>query len=308
MKKLTTLGKAATKVKTMSIGCHDHCVSVRDVHFKDFDTVIINDEKYELTRVARLQAADKLGVPVRYLNKCPTSLQAQNLNYWLERYPRSEFFIRMQNRKVRAFFTSRYRPNDNDQVIAKLYKMGYGDETEVSFLLDDEIMALNIPMENKGFDFKGDRFVPGISVVNSEVGLHTLSVKASCLRLVCTNGMIDEEVYARSFRHITPDIVDNLPEIVNEVCEEIVKQRKRFLTSKRTRLDQPLETINEFNNYFKLSPTERRAVAWGWNYEKGKTMFAVVNTYTRAAQMEGLSVSAAINLQRVGGMVLSMTA
>ena len=283
-------------------------VDVQDVGFKDLDTVIVEGIPHELSRVARMQLTEKLGVPLRYLDKCPPSLQAQNLNYWLDRYPRYQFLIRLQGKKVRAFLTPRYMPNDNMQVIEKLYEMGYGDGTEVNFLIDEELMAINIPMKNKSFDLKGDQFVPGISVVNSEVGLHALSVKASCLRLVCTNGMIDEEVYSQSFRHITPKIVDRLPQVVNEVCKEIVKQRKRFLTSKKTKLDDPLDTINEFNDFFKLSARERRAVMWGWDYEMGNTMFAVVNTYTRAAQMEGLSVTAALNLQRVGGMVLSMTA
>lgn len=308
MKKMVTLGQAATSVKKMTIGCHDHLVRVPGVEFKDLNSVVIDGDEYELSRAARVQLAEKLGVPLRYLHKCPPSLQSQNLNYWLEQYPGYEFFIRFQGQKVRAFLTPRYQPNDNLQVIEKLYEMGYSDRTAVNFLIDDELMAINIPMTSKSFDLKGDQFIPGISVVNSEVGLHALSVKASCLRLVCTNGMIDEEVYSQSFRHITPKIVDRLPQVVNEVCGEIVKQRKRFLTSKRTKLDDPLDTINEFNDFFKLSARERRAVLWGWDYEQGNNMFAVVNTYTRAAQMDGLPVSAAINLQRVGGLVLSMTA
>lgn len=91
------------------------------------------------------------------------------------------------------------------------------------------------------------------------------------------------------------------------MCGEIVKQRRRFLISKRTKLDEPLETLDEFNDYFKLTRAERQAVAWGWDFEQGSTMFAVINSYTRAAQMDGLPVAAALNLQRVGGMVLSMT-
>ena len=35
-------------------------------------------------------------------------------------------------------------------------------------------------------------------------------------------------------------------------------------------------------------------------------MFHVVNAYTRAAQLEGLSAEASYRLQKVGGMVLEM--
>jgi len=38
----------------------------------------------------------------------------------------------------------------------------------------------------------------------------------------------------------------------------------------------------------------------------GKTMFRVVNAYTRAAQFEGLSAEVSYRLRKVGGMVLGM--
>jgi len=38
----------------------------------------------------------------------------------------------------------------------------------------------------------------------------------------------------------------------------------------------------------------------------GKTMFHVINAYTRAAEFEGLSAEASYELQKVGGIVLGM--
>jgi len=43
-----------------------------------------------------------------------------------------------------------------------------------------------------------------------------------------------------------------------------------------------------------------------WEQEMGKTMFHVVNAYTRASQFEGLSARASYRRQKVGGMVLGM--
>jgi hypothetical protein len=37
-----------------------------------------------------------------------------------------------------------------------------------------------------------------------------------------------------------------------------------------------------------------------------KTMFYVINAYTRAAEFDGLSAEASYRLQKVGGMVLGM--
>ena len=65
-------------------------------------------------------------------------------------------------------------------------------------------------------------------------------------------------------------------------------------------------TIESFNRQFQVGEKEEEAVKWGWEQEMGKTMFHVVNAYTRAAQFEGLPAEASYRLQKVGGMVLGM--
>ncbi len=45
---------------------------------------------------------------------------------------------------------------------------------------------------------------------------------------------------------------------------------------------------------------------WAWAQEMVDTMFAVVNTYTRASQFKGLSAEYSYQLQRVGGNILEM--
>ena len=71
-------------------------------------------------------------------------------------------------------------------------------------------------------------------------------------------------------------------------------------------MDNPLATIESFNRQFQIGEKEREAVEWGWHQEPSRTMFHVVNAYTRAAQFEGLSAEARYRLQKVGGMVLGM--
>ena len=45
---------------------------------------------------------------------------------------------------------------------------------------------------------------------------------------------------------------------------------------------------------------------WAWPQEAGDTLFAVVNSYTRAAQFAGLPAESSYKLQKVGGNVLGM--
>jgi hypothetical protein len=151
-----------------------------------------------------------------------------------------------------------------------------------------------------------DRFTPGISLSNSEVGLASLSIAAFFLRLVCTNGMISKTEVSASYRHISLKILDKFPEVLERVSYELGQQKSQFRISLQTPVENPLMTIESFNRQFQIGEKEREAVKWGWEQEPGKTMFHAVNAYTRAAEFGGLSAEASYRLQKVGGMVLGM--
>ena len=87
---------------------------------------------------------------------------------------------------------------------------------------------------------------------------------------------------------------------------ELGNQRERFRLSLESPVDDPLATLDRFNKQFQLKESEREAVAWAWPYEIGNTMFQLVNTYTKASQMEGLPAESSYRLQKVGGEVLGM--
>jgi len=89
---------------------------------------------------------------------------------------------------------------------------------------------------------------------------------------------------------------------------ELGKQRDRIRLSLESPVDDTMTTIERFNKQFGLKELERDAVTWAWPQEAGDTMFAMVNTYTRAAAMEGLPAESSYRLQMVGGNVLEMLA
>ncbi len=146
----------------------------------------------------------------------------------------------------------------------------------------------------------------GVSATNSEVGLASLSIAASFLRLVCTNGKISKTEVSASYRHISRKIPENFPEVLKKVSFELGHQKSRFRISMQTPVENPLMTIESFDRQFRIGEKEREAIKWGWEQEMGKTMFHVVNAYTRAAQFEGLSAEASYRPQKVGGMALGM--
>jgi hypothetical protein len=109
-----------------------------------------------------------------------------------------------------------------------------------------------------------------------------------------------------SYRHVSTKILTEFPQILEKVSVELGQQRRQLGLSMESPVDDPLATIDSFNRQFQLGEKEREAVSWAWPQEAGETMFAVVNTYTRASQYGGLPAESSWKLQRVGGNVLGM--
>jgi len=118
--------------------------------------------------------------------------------------------------------------------------------------------------------------------------------------------MISKTKVSASYWHISLKILEKFPEVSERVSFELGQQKSQFRISMQTPVENPLMTIESFNRQFQIAEKERELVKLGWEQEMGKTVFHVVNAYTRAAQFEGMSAEASFRLQKVGGMVLGM--
>jgi len=145
-----------------------------------------------------------------------------------------------------------------------------------------------------------------ISISNSKAGLSSLGIAAFVLRLVCLNGLIRKTEIGASYRHVSYKILDEFPQVLENVSYEPGKQKHQFKLSMESPVDNPVKTIENFNRQFQLKEPERKATEWAWPHEMGDTMFNIVNTYTIASQFSGLSVESSYQLQRVGGNILGM--
>jgi len=305
MSKMTTLGEVFDRVEGLSKNCTDNLIKVEDISFDNLETVKIANEPHHMKSIAQQSFACRLGVPIQYLRKCPPEMQAYNLNHWIKEERNEELFLRFDGDDVRASFTPRYRPVDNFEVMERLDSLGYNPDTKVQCHLDDTFMSLNIP-DGKPFSVNGDKITPGISISNSEVGLSSLHIAAFFLRLVCTNGMVSKTEIGASYKHVSTKILNEFPEVIQKVSGELAGKREQFKLSIESMVDHPESTIDNFNRQFQLGKVEKEAVTWAWPLEAGETMFNVVNTYTRAAQFDGLTAEASYRLQRIGGNILGM--
>jgi len=302
----TTLNKIYDKVDAMSANCTDHNVNVDEISFDRLDLLNISGESHHVRPVAQRSISNRLGIPYQYLKKCPEDIQADNLNYWIKHERNSELFFRFDGDDIRAIFTTKYVPVDNFEALFKLDQLGYKPETKVQCSIDPEFMNLSIPDGKQSFSINNDKFTPGISISNSEVGLASLSISAFVLRLVCTNGLISKTQESSSYRHISTKILEEFPDVLEKVSLELGNKREMFRLSMDSSVDNPEGTMVSFNRQFQLNKIEQEAVDWGWAHDVGETMFHIIQAYTKGAQFNNLSAESSFKLQRTGGNILGM--
>jgi hypothetical protein len=306
MSGLMTLGEVNARVQNLSKYCYDKTVKVKDIVFQDLKEVRLAGIPYPLKPLAQKSICWRLSIPFEYLKRCPAEIQAENLNYWITKEKNERLFFRFKDSYVRAVFTPRYKPVDNFEVMERLENLGYEPNTRVQCRLDEEFLSLSIPDGPKTFSINGDRITPGISIANSEVGLSSLRISAFFLRLKCTNGLVAKTEFTAAYRHISVKILEEFPQVLAGVSEKLSEQRDQFRISIESKVDNPLATIQAFNRQFALAKMEQEAVEWGYGFDPGRTMFAVINAYTRGGQFPDLSAESSYRLQKTGGQILAM--
>jgi hypothetical protein len=306
MQREMTLGKAYDLVDLLSSRCNDQKIDVPAIEFESLDVMRISGEPHAIRPVARRSISARLAIPYQYLARCPQDIQARNLNHWIREEKNAQLFLRFDGDEVRAIFTPRYVPVDNFEVFERLDALGYSPDIKVHLSLDAEFMSLSIPDGKKSFDIDGDKFTPGISISNSEVGLASLSIAAFVLRLKCLNGLIAKSNVSASYRHVSTKILTNFQQVLEKVSLGLGNKRQEFKFSMESIVDNPESTMLAFNRQFQLNQVEQEAVAWGWGFEVGDRLFHIIQAYTKGSQQQDLSAESSFKLSRTGGNILAM--
>ena len=74
MSQTATLSEVMTRVENMSRNHRDMNIKTRDISFDSLDTVRIGSEHHQLKLIAQQSIANRLGIPIQYLRKCPDEL------------------------------------------------------------------------------------------------------------------------------------------------------------------------------------------------------------------------------------------
>lgn len=303
----TTLQRAAEIVTDFGQGNWDQTIPASRLQFEDFDHVTEKGtgNSYKMMTSAKRLISQRLRLPVDYLQRCPRNLQAENLNYWLRTLGDTPLFCRFKDECVRAFFTSRYKPIDNTEIMERLLD-AFALHTRVEFKISNEMMLLNIPDHSMAFTIRNEKMVPGSHFSNSEVGLLAYSCSVFYQRLICTNGLISADAIAVKTRHIKRNALDDFNATMDEVRRMAMEQEGRMRLSIESKVDLPQASIASFGRRFGLSKDEIQEVQNAWEHEPGDTLWSVIQAFTYAARGSHLSAEQSYRFQRTGGMILSL--
>lgn len=310
MKATAKLENVINLVQEASANHFDQAVPVKALEFESLNQLWVDNVSVEVSQTAGRLFSNRLKVPYSYLVRCPDSLVADNLNHWIaeEAKTRDTFFCRFDGARLRAVFTERYCAIDHSTVLNRMVVSGFRPDQEVQYSLDENILVVKVPEYDRSFSISvKDQIVPGISIANSEVGVLALSIEAYMYRMVCSNGLIVKTAVGVSrFKHVSTRALENFPETLSQVIGQSHGHQEKLLISTQTPVTNPSGTIESLSRQFGLGKTETEAVKAAWELEPGSTMFAVINSFTRAAKSEALSVEQSYSLEKVGGAVLSM--
>jgi hypothetical protein len=303
----TTLQRASEITSEFSHGNWDGMFAASILEFEDFDHVAEKDtgNVYNMMGSAKRLISQRLHLPADYLERCPRDLQAQNLNYWLRTLGDAPLFCRFKDQSIRAFFTRRYKPIDNTDVMERVLD-SFAPHTRVEFKISNEMMLLNIPDHSMMFKVLHDRMVPGCHFSNSEVGLVAYSCRVFYQRLICTNGLVSADTIAFKTRHIKRNALDDFNATMEEVRRLAMTQEGKMRISIESKVDDPRASIMTFGRRFGHTGEETQEVQNAWEQEPGYTLWSVIQAFTYAAKAGHLSAEQAYRFQRTGGMILSL--
>jgi hypothetical protein len=164
--------------------------------------------RWELTSTAHDQIASWIEIPRKYYDRLLVDhpdMLCQNVNTLFEREPGIRM-VRTLDGKCRAFMSERYRPLDNDVVLANVLPqiLGAGKAGErahkvIRSQISDKQMALTVVFtdpalaQNLGKTARGDAddiVLPGFRIENSEVGRGSLRERGFFYRTYCENGCV----------------------------------------------------------------------------------------------------------------------
>lgn len=308
--------------------CKDYTVTANSTtaHFNPTGDIIYlpdiekDSRKVGISRYALGQLCSKLGVPVKYIEKCfnegQVDLAAENVNTWLSDYGKT-LFMREYKNSIRGVLSSRYSVVDTPDILSVLADtIDPKQYATKGFFISPERFHARIVQREQMINVNGEDLFSGIQIDSSDVGRSILKVQFFIFKQVCTNGMcltkgggvLFEQkhvgITTQQFRDGLSSTFGNIPMLTSQ-AEELIN---RCATGDRYHTNLMSEdTLNNFvssiRDATKLSEPAVLKVINTMNDKYSDNSWGLVNAITEVAQ--DYTLEKRLELEKVAGDILS---
>ena len=322
-----TLNKLIEKAHEIESRSNDYMVRHASSHNIRFNeragiTFISEDQcirDFPISRYALGQLSSKIGVPVRYLDKCIQSgridLAQDNVNSWLEDYNK-DLFIREFSGGIRGVLSNKYSVCDSHEILEAVDDAVDLSKYKVkgSFLNEERLHVRLIGKEMLPID--GEDLFAGLFLDSSDVGRNILTVKFGIYKQVCTNGLVIARAGGTLFeqKHIgitAEEFHDGLVKSLQNVdlltdhAVEWVQRAKNRYNHWSVETEHP-EDIEAFVAYIRqqtnLSDDSAHKVISLMQTKYEDTRWGLINGITEVAQ--DFTLERRLELERIAGSML----
>lgn len=269
-----------------------------------------------ISRYAMGQLCSKLGVPVRYLDKCLDTgrldLAEDNVNSWLEDFGK-DLFIREYDGRVRGILSSKYSVCDSHEILEVVDDTLDLSQYDIKgSFLNEERLHLRFASKEK-LPVEGEDLFAGIMIDSSDVGRSILNCRFIIYKQVCTNGLVlpskmggtlfQQKHIGISSEEFREGLIAGLQnvEIISKNAVEFVEytRSQEYKLNSQDRIDKFIEKIR---NETRLSQESSNKVIELMAHRYDNTKWGYINAITEVAQ--DFSLERRLELERIAGNIL----
>lgn len=284
-----------------------------------FEDYMVGVQSLPISRFALGQLGTKIGVPVRYLEKCINSgridLAQDNVNSWLEDYNK-DLFIREHNGSIRGVLSNKYSVCDSHEILKVVadavdlrnYKV------KGSYLNEERLHVRLISKEMLPID--GEDLFAGLFIDSSDVGRSILTVRFGIYKQVCTNGLVIARANSTLFeqKHIGISAdefhqglvasLSRVDELTEYAIGSIERTRERYnhWSADSEYEDDIKEFINHIRQQTNLSQEGASKVIDLMKTKYEDTRWGLINSITEVAQ--DYTLERRLELEKIAGSML----
>ena len=272
-----------------------------------------------MSRYAMSQLCNKLGIPIRYLERCIDNgmieLAAENVNEWLSDYNKN-LFIREYAGRIRGVLSDRYMTLDTPNIMEVISSVVDSSQysTKGYFLSPERFHARIV--QNNMMNIAGEDLFAGIQIDSSDVGRSTLQVRFMIFKQICTNGLTISKGGGVLFeqRHIGISIdefysnfkesmsrIPILMENASELIEEARSDNGKFNVAHFDE-SQMKDFVERMKLKTRLSDESMSKVISMMTEKYSPTRWGLINSLTEVAQ--DFTLERRVELEKIAGDLL----